>query len=87
MPPSYHPQTDLVKTLHVKKLFMILFSPWKVIDISSLTVEILSLCGGPTLLVATQSIGCTALHLTATGQPAAHRVLSSLPLDGPPAHR
>ena len=71
----------------MNKLLMILFSPWKVIDIPSLTVEILSLCGGPTLQAGTQSIGCTALHLTAPGQSAAQRALSSPPQNGPRAQR
>ena len=68
----------------MKRLLMILFSPSKVIDIPSLTVEILSLCGWLTLQVHTQSVGCIAQHLTATGQPA--RALSLPPQDGPPAH-
>ena len=63
---------------------MILFSLWQFTDIPPLKVETLSLCGLPTLLVATPRIGCIVTQFAA-GQPA--QVLSSPPQDGPHAQR
>ena len=61
-----------------------LFLLSKFTDIPPLTAETLSPCGRPTLLVVTRSTGCTAIHLTASGQ-TAKAALSSPPQDGPHA--